>query len=163
MVAIFQDMEESRKASRARSTTALNRFVNTALCQRTENAPKFLQHEYVPYNGTQRVNHVLRFENLTSDYTLGLPADLDQKEAYYNTTSASRLTIHNLTERSKRLIQLYFDEDFRRFKYPFEYNNDRLLEETVPMCRTTDPFVARGEGKTYFRADVGGIVATPSS
>eukprot|EP00980_Cylindrotheca_fusiformis_P022448 scaffold9308_cov115-Cylindrotheca_fusiformis.AAC.11 len=143
MVAIFQDIEESRNASRAHSTTALNKFVHTTLCQRTENAPKFLQHEYVPYNGTQRGNHVLRFENLTSDYSqlmrqYGLPADLDQK-AYYNTTSTSRLTIRNLTERSKKLIQLYFDEDFRRFKYPLEYNTDGLLEETAPICTSPLP------------------------
>ena len=80
------------------------------------------QHLYV-YNleGEKVVNHVLRFEQLDSDFTAlmeryGLGVALPQRLNARNATT-SMLTTANLTDDTIQMINDFYDADFRLFNY----------------------------------------------
>jgi hypothetical protein len=142
MISKYHDNERTEHRRLNHGQLALNEFIHSALCQETESKPKYLQHEYVYYNGKQRIPHVLKFENLKREFPqlmkqYDLPVELDPP-ADDITSFPGRLAIQNLTEQTISLVQLYFAEDFRRFSYPLvlleEDEKDEMPKETPAIC-----------------------------
>ena len=111
----------------APSGDKLNEFVTSKLCNSSDPFKTeeeliwgLSQYEYVYVNGTQRVNHVLKYENLASE----LPPLLEQYDLPLELPSFDNggegvlsLSVNNLTNRSIALIQRHHANDFSVFGY----------------------------------------------
>ncbi|CAJ1964048.1 unnamed protein product [Cylindrotheca closterium] len=108
----------------------LNEFVESNLCRgnepfSTKAEPMwwFPQYDFVHFNRTQRVNHILKYESLASEFPnlmtkYDLPLDLPNFETRAEGAGPQALSLQNLTNRSIALIQLHHARDFQEFGYP---------------------------------------------
>jgi len=126
----------------------LNEFVESNLCRSNnknneplsteEEVMWYPQYDYVFCNGTQRANHILKYESLASELPslltkYDLPLDVPKFETHADGAAGPQaLSLQSLTNRSIALIQFHYARDFEEFGYP------KALSETdkyVPMER----------------------------
>lgn len=127
----------------------LNEFVESNLCRRNDLVSTkedrmwgFPQYDFIFFNGTQRVTHILKYESLASELPrlmtkYDFPLDIPGFEATADDGAGPQgLSVQNLTNRSIALIQLHCARDFQEFGYP------KVLSETVEYV----PIMEEGRG-----------------
>jgi Sulfotransferase family len=116
------------------------------------------QYDYVyDDQGRQMVEHVLRFENMTAEFdalmqqynmtNMSLPQLMTSSstkgnhttlEAVKNSTTTSKLTRKDLTERTKSMIHVIFPRDFDAFGYQRDVISETWTDSTTLWRNDTD-------------------------